>query len=114
MKRFPFFFVIFLILLAESAGLFPRTCFAQDETDTGSRKVLSRTMPAYPQVARSMSLRGAVRLEVLVQPNGIVKTVQVKGGNPLLVQSAENAIHAWKWEKADRESTEKVEFHFNP
>jgi hypothetical protein len=34
-------------------------------------------------------------------------------GNPLLIQSAQNALSKWKWEKADRESTELVEFHFS-
>jgi hypothetical protein len=51
---------------------------------------------------------------VLVQSSGEVKTIQVKGGNPLLVQSAQAAVRAWKWEKAEHESTETVEFHFTP
>jgi outer membrane biosynthesis protein TonB len=65
-------------------------------------------------MARSLNLAGTVKLEVLVQSNGSVKSVQVKGGNPLLAQSAQSAVHGWKWEKADRESTEEVQFRFNP
>jgi hypothetical protein len=53
-------------------------------------------------------------LEALVLPNGTVKSVQVKGGNPLLVQSAQNAIREWKWAKAEHETTELVEFKFQP
>jgi TonB family protein len=68
----------------------------------------------YPQLARPMSLKGTVRLEALVLPNGTVKSVQVKGGNPLLVQSAQNAIREWKWTKAEHETTELVEFKFQP
>jgi TonB family protein len=68
----------------------------------------------YPQLARTMSLKGTVRLEALVLPNGTVKSVQVKGGNPLLVQSAQNAIREWKWVKAEHETTELVEFKFQP
>ena len=76
--------------------------------------MVNRVVPAYPAIARSMNLSGAVKLEVLVQPNGSVKLMQVKGGNPLLAQSAQSAVHGWKWEKADHETTELVEFHFNP
>jgi hypothetical protein len=61
-----------------------------------------------------MNLSGAVKLEVLVQTNGDVKTIHVKGGNTLLAQSAQVAIHGWKWEKTERETTELVEFHFQP
>jgi TonB family protein len=61
-----------------------------------------------------MKLSGTVKLEVLVQPNGSVKAAQVKGGNPLLAQSAQNAVRSWKWEKADRQTTEQVECYFSP
>jgi TonB family protein len=111
MNRSPFFMFLALFLLASFQ---PQPSFAQDDPGAGARKVVNKTMPAYPQMARSMSLSGAVKLEVLVQPNGNVKSVQVKGGNPVLVQSAETAVQGWKWEKAEHESTEQVEFHFNP
>ena len=79
-----------------------------------ARKVINRVVPVYPATARIMKLSGTVRLEVLVLPNGTVKTVEVKGGNPLLAQSAQNAAREWKWAKADHESTEMLEFKFNP
>jgi len=43
-----------------------------------------------------------------------VKSIQVVGGNPLLIQSAQNAVRDWKWEKAEHETTELVEFRFHP
>ena len=61
-----------------------------------------------------MKLSGTVKLDVLVEPAGNVKSVQVKGGNPVLAQSAQNAVRGWKWERADHETTEHVEFYFNP
>jgi TonB family protein len=76
--------------------------------------VVSKVVPTYPAIARTMNLTGTVKLEALVLANGSVKSVQVKGGNPLLVQSAQRAIHVWKWEKANHESTEQVEFRFQP
>jgi len=106
--------VFILVVFGVLVGAPPKACFAQDEQSTGARKVVNRVVPAYPAIARSMNLSGAVKMEVLVQPNGSVKLIQVKGGNPLLAQSAQSAVHGWKWEKADHETTELVEFHFNP
>src|SRR6266853_5493121 len=106
--------VFILLMLGILVDVQPKVCSAQDEQSTGARKVVNRVVPAYPAIARSMNLSGAVKMEVLVQPNGSVKLIQVKGGNPLLAQSAQSAVHGWKWEKADHETTELVEFHFNP
>jgi len=111
MKCFPFAILLVLGVLLSAQT----PCFGQDETtSTATRKVVNRVMPMYPQMARSLKLSGAVKLEVQVQSNGSVKAVQVKGGNPVLVQSAQSAVRGWKWEKADHDSTELVEIHFNP
>ena len=111
MKRSPFFILLMLTVLATVQ---PRTSSAQNEQTATGRKVITKVVPVYPALARSMNLSGAVKLEVMVQPNGEAKTIQVKGGNPLLVQSAQAAVRAWKWEKAEHESAETVEFHFTP
>lgn len=111
MNRSSFFI---LLMLGVLVGVRPNVCFAQDQQSTSARKVVNKVVPLYPPMARSMNLSGAVKMEVLVQPNGSVKLIQVKGGNPLLAQSAQSAVHGWKWEKADHETTELVEFHFNP
>lgn len=86
---------------------------APEQTQT-TRKVTNRVVPGYPAMARPLALTGTVKLEALVLPNGAVKSIQVIGGNPLLVQSAQNAIREWKWEKAEHETSELVEFHFHP
>jgi TonB family protein len=113
MKRSPFFI---LIALAVLTSVQPQRCCAQDEQSANAspRKVVNKVVPVYPQMARGMNLSGTVKLEVLVQASGSAKSIQVKGGNPLLVQSAQAAVHVWKWEKADHETTEQVEFHFTP
>jgi TonB family protein len=61
-----------------------------------------------------MRLEGTVKLEVVVLANGTAKSIQIKGGSPVLVQSAQDAIRGWKWEKADHDTTEVVQFHFAP
>ena len=102
------------LLLVFCLSFTARSASAQSESPSGSRKVVTKIVPTYPHIARDMNLTGAVRLEVMVNPSGTVKTIQVKGGSPLLVQSAQLAVHNWKWEKAERETSELVEINFKP
>ncbi|HZP16620.1 MAG TPA: energy transducer TonB [Terriglobales bacterium] len=88
--------------------------WAQADGTVSARKVVSKVTPAYPRLARTMNLSGAVRVEVLVSANGTVKSVEVKGGNPVLAQAAQDAVRQFKWEKTDHETTELVEFNFTP
>jgi TonB family protein len=109
-----------VILLAYAALIIqPKVGFAQDEPGViaplaNARKVVNKVAPVYPQLARSMNLSGTVRVELLVQASGTIKSIDIKGGSPLLAQSAQSALRAWKWEKADHETTEVVVFHFKP
>jgi TonB family protein len=77
-----------------------------------TRKILSRVAPQYPSLARSMSLEGSVKADVLVLPNGSVKSVEIKGGHPLLGQAAQSALREWKWEPASHETHEQIELRF--
>jgi len=80
-----------------------------------ARKVVNRVVPAYPDVARTMNLKGNVEVEVVVAHSGAVKSVEIRGGgHPVLAKSAENAVFKWKWESAARETRELVEITFNP
>lgn len=102
-QLFVFSVLIFLIVSAA----------AQDASE-GNRKVLNKVMPQYPAMLRSMKIQGTVRAEILVTPDGKVKSVEVKGGHPLLAQSAENALRQWRWVPASHESHEAVELIFKP
>jgi len=89
--------------------------FAQTpDPSENTRKVINRVAPSYPELARTMNVKGSVRLEALVAPNGTVKAVKVIGGHPLLVQAAERAVLKWRWEAARQESNEAIELRFNP
>jgi protein TonB len=98
-----------LLLLACVLAL-PLGALAQD----AGRKRIRDPKPYYPPLARNMNLAGTVRLEAVVAPNGSVKTVDIKGGNPLLAQAAQFTVREWKWEKTDHETTEIVEVRFSP
>jgi len=84
------------------------------ETAEGARKVVTKVVPQYPSLARSMNLQGVVRADVLVAPDGKVKFIEVKGGHPVLVDAAQHALRDWKWAPAPHETHESVELRFNP
>lgn len=101
-------------LLLCTVMLVPVFGAGQEGSSQTNRKVISRVVPTYPDLARTMNVKGIVRLEALVVSNGTVKSVKTIGGHPLLVQAAERAVLKWKWERAERESNEVIELRFNP
>src|ERR1700730_9553048 len=76
------------------------------------RKVSTRVAPNYPDLAKRMHMRGVVRIEAVVRPNGSVKSTRVLGGNPVLVDAALDAVGKWKFESAQNETTEVVQLVF--
>jgi len=76
------------------------------------RKVASRVAPNYPELARKMHIRGVVKVEATVRPNGSVKSTRVLGGNPVLVDAAVDAIGKWKFEPGPSETAEVVQLTF--
>jgi len=102
-----------LILLCVLVVLVPVRFQAQDSSET-SRKVTFKSQPQYPALARTMHISGAVKLEVIVAPNGTVKSINVKGGHPVLTQSAVTAVGHWKFEPGSHETTELIEIRFDP
>jgi TonB family protein len=100
-----------------TVGLVLFTCLAVAQTAPGSaseRKVSARVAPNYPELAKKMHLRGMVKIEAVVRPNGSVKSTRVLGGNPVLVEAAADAVNKWKFEAASSETTEVVQVTFIP
>ena len=73
---------------------------AQNTTvSSGSeRRVSSRSAPVYPELAKKMHIRGIVRVETVVRPNGTVKSTRILGGNPVLADAAQDAVGKRKFE----------------
>ena len=86
---------------------------AQSTTDEGKRKVKSKVAPAYPELARRMNVTGKVKIEVIIAPDGHVKSARALGGHPLLVQACLDALKEWKFVAAAEETIQVVEFEFN-
>jgi len=79
----------------------------------GSRKALAKPQPEYPELARKLRLSGAVKIEVVIAPNGQVKETKTLGGHPVLADAAVRALKGWKFEAASGETTEILEFKFD-
>jgi|SRR5712691_9721286 len=87
--------------------------FAQSaSTDESRRKIKAKTAPTYPELARRLNVSGRVKIEVVIAPDGHVKSTRVIGGHPLLVQASENAVKEWKFLPAPEETTQIIEFDF--
>lgn len=81
-------------------------------TDESKRKVKTKVAPVYPDLARRMNVAGKVKIEVVISPDGHVKTTRVVGGHPLLVQACQDAVKEWRFAPAPEETTQIVEFEF--
>ena len=81
-------------------------------TDDSKRKVKTKVTPQFSELARKMNLSGKVRIEVVIAPDGHVKSSKPIGGHPVLVQSCLDAIKDWRFEAAPEESTQVIEFDF--
>jgi TonB family protein len=100
-------------LTAAALGLAITCTLAQTgTTDEGKRKVKTKVAPAYPELARRMGVTGKVKIEVVITPDGHVKSTRVIGGHPLLVQACQDAVKEWKFTPAPEETTQIVEFEF--
>jgi TonB family protein len=96
-------------ILVLTAGI---TAAQQTVGDEGKRKTKSRVNPQYSDLARRMNLSGKVRIELVIAPDGHVKSSRAIGGHPLLVQSCLDAVRDWKFEPATEETTQVIEFEF--
>lgn len=103
-----------VLILAVMLVIPSNLAYAQNTTVASSseRKIAARVAPAYPDLAKKMHIRGVVRIEAIVRPNGTVKSTRVLGGNPVLVESAQDAVGKWKFEPGQSETTEVVQLAF--
>ena len=79
-----------------------------------ARRAIFKRAPAYPDIARKMSLSGTVKIEITVGADGKVKHANVIGGHPVLVAPALEAVKSWEYEPTKTESTITVQIDFRP
>jgi len=103
-------FILFLLLLAVTASAAP----AQDsDTSQQVRKIVHKVAPVYPDLAMRLQISGVVKLRATIAPNGSVKSIEPVGGNPVLLQAAQEAVTNWKYAPALDETRELIELRFN-
>lgn len=76
----------------------------EGERNSGAQ-LLSRTLPAYPGMARNRRVEGWVVVEITVDRNGHVRNPRVVQASPAGVfdQAAMDAIQRWRFKPARRE-----------
>lgn len=102
-----------VLALALWGGAFTQAGTGQAEVHAG-RRAIEKAAPVYPELARRAHIRGMVKLEVVVRPNGSVKSTRTLGGSPALIEAATDAVRKWKFEAAQEETTEIVQLMFEP
>ena len=101
------------LLLLVLGTLSSQPAFSQESSQqANTRKVKSKVDPRYPQLARQYQLKGKVKIEATVSPDGSVKNTRVVGGSPLLAGAALDAVKQWKYEPGQKETSETIEFSF--
>ncbi|MGB7845456.1 MAG: energy transducer TonB [Candidatus Acidiferrum sp.] len=102
-----------MIAVAATAVLAAAIASAQQVVgEEGKRKVKSKVNPQYSALGRKMNLSGKVKIELVIAPDGHVKTARPVGGHPVLLQPCLEAVKDWKFESAPEETTQTVEFEF--
>lgn len=84
----------------------------QPTAEEGKRKAKVKVAPQYSELARRMNIGGKVRVEIVIAPDGHVKSSRAIGGHPVLVQSCLDAVRDWKFEPGPEETTQIIEFEF--
>lgn len=77
------------------------------------RPMKTQGKPSYPELAKRMNVAGSVKVEVVVAPNGTVKSAKAIGGHPLLIESAVAAAKNSKYEPSAEETKELITYNFS-
>ncbi len=61
-------------------------------------KLVHQVRPVYPPLARQARISGTVRLEAVISRSGLIESLQVMSGHPLLTQAALDAVRQWVYQ----------------
>ncbi len=103
------YWVTLVMLFVAMVSIGARPAFANDD---GGRRIKSKVAPVYPDLARRMNVTGSVKVQIVIAPNGTVKSTKVIGGHPLLIEPSLDAVRKWRYEPSNEETIETVEFKF--
>jgi TonB family protein len=92
----------------------PLSAAQSADQNSPERKMITRIEPEYPDALKRLYIGGVVRVEVVVAPNGVVKSTKLLGGSPILGQSTMKAIKQWRYAPAASEEVLTVRLEFDP
>ena len=97
-------FIVLMLLITLAGG----------QSATTSRKVRSKVVPVYPELARKLNLVATVKVQIVIAPSGAIQDAKAVGGHPLLIEPSVDAAKRWRYEPASETTTTVIEFHFAP
>ena len=59
--------------------------------------LIRRVQPAYPPLARSARIQGAVILQAVISRQGAIENLKVLSGHPMLAPAAVDAVRQWRY-----------------
>jgi len=59
--------------------------------------LIRKVQPAYPALARSARIQGAVVLQAVISKQGSIENLKVLTGQPMLVPAAIEAVSQWRY-----------------
>jgi TonB family protein len=83
-------------------------------TNRAARKLVHKIDPIYPQDLKRRSIGGVVKLDLKISASGNVEKIEIVGGNPILADSAAQAVKKWQYAPASASSSMVLNVEFNP
>ena len=59
--------------------------------------LIHKVQPAYPGLARSARIQGAVLLQAIISKDGSIENLRLLSGHPMLAPAAIEAVKQWRY-----------------
>ena len=102
-----------LVMMSLQVNGVPSPAQTRDQ-NSSDRKLITRVEPEYPDTLKRLYIGGVVRVSVRVAQNGVVKSTELLGGNPILGQATMKAIKQWRYAPTTAEEVVTVKLEFDP
>jgi TonB family protein len=81
--------------------------------NSDQRRLVIRVEPEYPETLKKLNIGGVVRLQVTISTKGNVERVELRGGNPILGESAMSAVKQWVYAISHSRTVVEVSISFD-
>lgn len=61
------------------------------------KAAIVKSAPVYPPMARQLNITGRVEVEAVVGADGVVESVSIVAGNPILTKASVEAVKKWRF-----------------